>query len=145
MKKLRIAQLSTPLIPVPPENYGGTELVVYNITEGLVRRGHQVTLFAPGDSKTSANLIPTFPKSLSPAKMEELFSPLALKLFWLHSLPSLYHIVQAFEKAGDFDIIHNHFHYLGSFFTDLVKIPVVHTYHGDFFGAQKSPIENIIF
>src|SRR5918996_1305076 len=53
---LRIAMISTPFIPVPPRDYGGTELVVYQLVEGLVQRGHEVTLFATGDSHTSAEL-----------------------------------------------------------------------------------------
>lgn len=145
MKKLRIAQLSTPFIPVPPPDYGGTELVVHNIAEELVRRGHDVTLFAPGESKTSAKLIAPFPKALKPKEMEELFSPLALKLFWMHSLPSIYHTVTAFEKADQFDIIHSHLHYLGNLFADFVRTPTIHTYHGDLKSAQESPIERMVF
>lgn len=144
MRKLRIAQLSTPLISVPPENYGGTELVVHNVTEELVKRGHEVTLFAPGTSKTLAKLVSPFVNELNNVEMEKLFSPLALKLFWTHSLPSLYHAVHAFEMASEFDIIHNHFHYIGLFFSHLVQTPVINTYHGDFSGALKSPIEKMI-
>jgi len=144
MKKLKIAQLSTPFISVPPLNYGGTELVVYNITEGLVKKGHQVTLFAPGDSKTSAQLISPFPKALFYERMQELFSPTAFNLFWLHSLPTIYHGVFPFEQAKNFDIIHNHLHYIGLFFSQLVKTPTIHTYHGDFASAIKSPIEKMI-
>ena len=144
MRKLKIAQISTPFISVPPKGYGGIELVVANLTEGLVRRGHEVTLFAPGGSKTSAKLISPFQKVLDKRGMEELFSPLAIKLFWLHSLPSLYHAVVGFEKAEEFDIIHNHFHYLGLILSSLVKTPTVHTYHGDFSSAVKSPIEKLV-
>ncbi len=144
MKKLKIAQLSTPFISVPPPNYGGIELVVYNLTEGLVKKGHQVTLYAPGDSKTSAKLESSFPKALFYENMQSLFSPLAFNLFWLHSLPTLYHAILPFEKANQFDIIHNHLHYLGLFFTNLVKTPILHTYHGDFSSAIKSPIEKMV-
>ena len=144
MKKLRIAQVSTPFITVPPKDYGGIELVVANLTEGLVKKGHEVTLFAPGDSQTSAKLFAPFEKAVSMKAMEKMFSPLAKKLFWLHSLPSLYHITAAFERANEFDIIHNHLHYLGLFFGSLVKTPTVHTYHGDFSSAIKSPIERMI-
>src|SRR5215208_7143940 len=49
---LRIAMISTPFIPVPPKDYGGTELIVHELVEGLLDRGHQVTLFATGDSQT---------------------------------------------------------------------------------------------
>ena len=54
---MRIAQLAPLYEPVPPEGYGGTELAVHQITEELVRRGHEVTLFASGDSQTSARLV----------------------------------------------------------------------------------------
>lgn len=53
---LRIAMISTPFIPVPPRDYGGTELIVHELVEGLLDRGHQVALFATGDSRTRAAL-----------------------------------------------------------------------------------------
>lgn len=53
---MRIAMISTPFVPTPPRDYGGTELVVAELTEGLLARGHDVTLFATGDSHTSAEL-----------------------------------------------------------------------------------------
>ena len=56
MKKLKIAQIAPPWISVPPKKYGGTELVISHLTEELVMRGHQVTLFASGDSITKAKL-----------------------------------------------------------------------------------------
>ena len=56
---MRIAQLAPPLERVPPVGYGGTERVIHVLTEELVRRGHEVTLFASGDSRTSARLVPT--------------------------------------------------------------------------------------
>src|ERR1051325_10870615 len=56
---MRIAQVAPPFETVPPTRYGGTERVVHTLTEELVRRGHEVTLFAAGDSRTSARLVPT--------------------------------------------------------------------------------------
>jgi hypothetical protein len=53
---MRIALISTPFLTVPPRLYGGTELIVHELAEGLVRRGHDVELFATGDSRTSATL-----------------------------------------------------------------------------------------
>ena len=58
---MKIAMISTPFLRVPPRDYGGTELVVYELVEGLVRRGHDVTLFATGDSATSAELALALP------------------------------------------------------------------------------------
>lgn len=141
---MKIAQVSTPFIAVPPRDYGGIELVVANLTEGLTKKGHDITLFAPGNSKTSAKLVAPYPFELNKTENEKLFSELALKLSWMGSFPSLYHEIQAFEKAQEFDIIHNHFHYFGLFFGALVKTPVVHTYHGDLSSAQNSPIEAMI-
>ena len=57
MKKLRIAQIAPLWFPVPPKKYGGTERIISFLTEGLIERGHQVTLFAPKNSKTKAKLI----------------------------------------------------------------------------------------
>src|SRR3990172_7118997 len=61
---MRIAVVAPPVEPVPPPLYGGTERVVSNLTEELVRRGHDVTLFASGDSLTSARLVPCVPRAL---------------------------------------------------------------------------------
>ncbi len=61
---MRIAILAPLWKPVPPKGYGGTELIVHNITEELVIRGYDVTLFASGDSKTSAKLFPIVEKNL---------------------------------------------------------------------------------
>ena len=63
-KKLRIAMLAPPYLPVPPPLYGGTEKIVSLLTEGLVALGHDVTLFASGDSVTHAKLSSIFPKAL---------------------------------------------------------------------------------
>jgi len=143
-KKLKIAQLSTPFFDTPPKTYGGTELVVHWLTEELVRRGHKVTLFATGNSETSAKLEYVFKKALGPGKPKGLLSKLAKKLSWALALPSLYHAILPFEKANQFDIIHNHFHYYGLFFSSLIKTPVLTTYHGDLSTAEKCPIEKLI-
>lgn len=65
MKKLRIAQIAPLVERVPPKKYGGTERVVYHLTEGLVEKGHDVTLFASGDSLTTARLIAPIKEGLS--------------------------------------------------------------------------------
>jgi glycogen synthase len=61
---MRIAQVSPPLESDPPSEYGGTGRVIATLTKELVRRGHDVTLFAPGDSCTSAHLVPTVERAL---------------------------------------------------------------------------------
>ena len=65
---MRIAQLAPPLESVPPAAYGATERVIHTLTEELVRRGHDVTLFASGDSQTSARLVPICEQSLWPRR-----------------------------------------------------------------------------
>jgi glycosyltransferase involved in cell wall biosynthesis len=100
---LRIAQLAPPFESVPPLGYGGTERVVSTLTEELVRRGHDVTLFASGDSRTSARLVPIVDRAL-----------------WHHDPPCndfATHQAAIFstilDEVDDFDIVHSHLDYLG--------------------------------
>ncbi len=96
---MRIAQIAPPWITIPPKNYGGTESVIYNLVEEQVAQGHDVTLFAPGDAKTSANLVSFFPKSL-----------LREGVPWTMHLKAFYHLQKSLEqvKAQNFDIVHTH-------------------------------------
>lgn len=126
MKKLRIAQLSTPWERVPPPKYGGTELIASHLTEELTRRGHTVTLFATGDSITKANLRSIYPKALYRAGIP-----------WTNSSWPLLHVQECMERSNEFDIIHNHFNYFGLAMGAYVKTPIVTTYHGDFETAEK--------
>jgi len=123
-KKLRIAQLVLPWLPLPPPGYAGTERVVYNLTEGLVKKGHKVTLFSVGETKTSAKLEYIFEKAfgLQPDVMKTLKS----------SFYPLMHVANCFEKQDDFDIIHSHAQFLALPFASISKIPSVHTFHRTF-------------
>nr|HET6902217.1 glycosyltransferase [Ktedonobacteraceae bacterium] len=96
---MKIAHIAPPWIAIPPKNYGGTEIVIYNLVEAEVAQGHDVTLFAPGDTKTSAKLISFFPKPL----LEE-------GVPWPGHLKAFYHLYKAVEyiKEHDFDIVHTH-------------------------------------
>ncbi|HXG05343.1 MAG TPA: glycosyltransferase family 4 protein [Candidatus Binatia bacterium] len=116
---MRIAQVSPLYEPVPPRLYGGTERVVAWLTEELVRRGHEVTLFASGDSRTSARLVSPWPRALrlDPARPDP------------HALHTL-ELAQVFSAAGRFDVIHCHVDYLAFPYGRLVSTPVVHTLHG---------------
>lgn len=120
-KKLRIAQLVLPWISLPPRGYAGTERVVYNLTEGLVKKGHQVTLFSVGESKTSARLEYVFEK------------PLGLQTDVMKTLKSSFypwiHVANCFEKQDQFDIIHSHAQFLGLPFAAVAKTPSIHTFH----------------
>jgi glycosyltransferase involved in cell wall biosynthesis len=121
--KMKIAQIAPLIERVPPKTYGGTERVVHALTEELVRRGHDVTLFASGDSETSAKLISVYPISLREAKVEKLYSANA----W-----SLLNIGKAYELQDQFDIIHDHNSYISLPTANLSKTPVVMTVHGEF-------------
>lgn len=144
MQKLRIAQIAPPFLSVPPHTFGGTEAVVSNITEELVKRGHDVTLFASGDSQTTAKLEYTFQKALNYEEIEKTLSPLAQKLRWMSSLPVFMHIIRALEQEKRFDIIHDHTHYLTCFFSDFLRTPLLLTYHGSFSLAEQSHIEKML-
>lgn len=91
---MRIAMVSTPFLAVPPKDYGGTELVVHELVDGLVDRGHAVTLFATGDSTTRAELRSLYPQAHWPP----------------HPLADLNHLTWAMRgaAAGRFDVVHVH-------------------------------------
>ncbi len=91
-RRLRIAQIAPPHRAIPPAGYGGSELVAGNLTEELVRRGHEVTLFAHPDSTTSARLV-AFPEAAGITDFDR---------------HELVHAARALERAADFDIVHNH-------------------------------------
>jgi len=114
---MRIAQIAPLWIPVPPLTYGGTELVVSLITEELVKRGHKVTLFSTGDSKTSANLVPIWPKSLWRANLA---TPHAVYSLLFNEL---------LKRQDEFDIIHDHCEFYSAPFSKFLKVPVVSTIH----------------
>lgn len=120
---MRIAQVAPMFEAVPPQQYGGTERVVSYLTEELVRRGHDVTLFASGDSRTSARLVPTTESALrkrfSLQEMKELAFPLHLGM-----------IGDVLQHADEFDIIHCHIDYFPWAFEQFVRTPIVTTLHG---------------
>jgi glycosyltransferase involved in cell wall biosynthesis len=118
---MRIAQISPLWESVPPSTYGGIELVVSLLTDELVRRGHEVVLFASGDST-------------SPARLESVH-PHALRLDQSVREHSIYEMLQlgnVYEQAQEFDIIHSHVGCAALPYSNLVKTPTVHTLHGVF-------------
>jgi len=115
---MRIAQVSPLKERVPPLTYGGIELVVSLLTDELVRRGHEVTLFASGDSQTLARL-----KSVSPHALR--LDPTIQE----YDAYELLELSQVYEQAATFDIIHSHLGYYALPFTNLVKTPTIHTLH----------------
>jgi glycosyltransferase involved in cell wall biosynthesis len=119
---MRIAQVTPLWEQVPPPAYGGTEIVVNLLTEELVRRGHQVTLFASGDSKTLAHLNPGCDRALRPLGME----PAEYAAYEQRQLEKV------FRAAAEFDIIHSHVETPGFPYAHRCPTPVVHTLHGPF-------------
>lgn len=116
---MRIAQVAPLIESVPPHGYGGTERVVSYLTEELVREGHQVTLFASGDSVTSAELVPCAPRSL---RLDpDVVDPIAHQTVELEAVAA---------QAHRFDVIHWHLDYFHFPMSRRLRIPHVTTLHG---------------
>src|SRR5438128_5625800 len=115
---LRVAILAPISWRVPPRHYGPWEHFASLLTEGLVKRGVDVTLFATADSLTTARLVPTAPTGYSedPALHAKAWEGL--------------HISAVFERADEFDLIHNSFDFLPLTYSGLIDTPVVTTIHG---------------
>jgi glycosyltransferase involved in cell wall biosynthesis len=116
---MRIAQVSPLNESVPPSLYGGTERVVSYLTEELVRLGHEVTLFASGDSQTAANLVKVCPQALwRDARIRE-------------TLPHHVRLLElVFREASQFDVIHFHCDYIHFPLVRRCQFPTVTTMHG---------------
>lgn len=119
-KKLRIAQVAPLWYPVPPNKYGGTERVISFLTEGLINRGHEVTLFAAPGSQTSAKLVSIFDQPLVEMGVE-----------WSDHAWNMKNLQTVYERAqaGEFDIIHNHIETFHLFMENLVSTPTLTTIH----------------
>jgi glycosyltransferase involved in cell wall biosynthesis len=116
---MKIAQVPPLIESVPPKGYGGTERIVSFITEELVRRGHDVTLFATEDSDTKATLVPIVSKGLR--MLEQNVDSLAYHLIQINKVS---------KEAQHFDIIHFHNDYLHFPVSRLNSYPHVTTLHG---------------
>src|SRR5436190_21413461 len=118
MFQMKIAQVAPLYESVPPQAYGGTERVVSYLTEELVRTGHEVTLFASGDSVTGARLVPCCERSLR--LDNQAIDHLAHHVLMLE---------QVFKRVHEFDIIHFHIDYLQfslSRRSDLAQLTTLH-------------------
>ena len=115
---MRIAVLSPISWRTPPLHYGPWESVVSLLTEELVQMGLDVTLFATGDSQTSGKLVAVCPR---PYSEDHSVDP---------KVAECLHISEIFERAAEFDIIHNNFDFLPLSYSGLVETPVVTTIHG---------------
>ena len=119
MDRLRIALVAPPMLPVPPPTYAGTERVVAALGEELVARGHDVTLFAPGDSQFKGRLVPTPERSLwSTGYRDDVSSFINVTLG------------RVWADIDNFDIVHSHVETLGFLFARHCPIPVLTTLHG---------------
>lgn len=115
---MRIAQLAPLTESVPPKEYGGTERIVSYLSEELVRQGHEVTVFASGDSETAASLVSVCDQNL--------------RADTTVSLPEVYLIQsleRAFRMASKFDLFHNHTHFNAFPWASRSNIPVLTTLH----------------
>jgi glycosyltransferase involved in cell wall biosynthesis len=116
---LRIAQVAPPLERIPPLAYGGTERVMYELIVELVRRGHEVTTFASGDSEVPGRLVPTVPTALRPAGNTD--DPTG---FFLSTA------VAVLDRQAEFDIIHSHLEWTSLLLARAARLPLAATFHG---------------
>jgi glycosyltransferase involved in cell wall biosynthesis len=116
---MRIAVIAPPWYTVPPSGYGGIEWVVALLADGLTERGHQVTLFAPPGSETEAELDPP----LGEVPPEGLIGDP-----WYEAA----HAISAYDRAGEFDLVHDHTGPVGASIGAMSDGPTVHTLHGPF-------------
>jgi glycosyltransferase involved in cell wall biosynthesis len=117
---MRIAQVAANTEPVPPHGYGGTELIVSLITEELVKRGHEVTLFAAGTSETKARLITVVDQALRPA---EKYNMLQWPAFDMQTL------IEVENHQSEFDIVHSHMSWSALPVLDRLKCATITTLH----------------
>lgn len=118
-RRLRLAQVAPPIEPVPPPGYGGTERIVDELARELSRRGHEVVLFASGDSGSPGRLIETVPRALRGQGFTGDFSP------WITATQ-----LQVLRHEADFDLIHSHLDFHSVLLSRTATTPVVGTLHG---------------
>ncbi|HEY2782325.1 MAG TPA: glycosyltransferase family 4 protein [Steroidobacteraceae bacterium] len=116
---MKIAQVAPLIEAVPPKLYGGTERVVAYLTDALVELGHDVTLFASGDSQTNASLASVWPRALR-------LDPNVLD----YSAPLCMQLEALSRRAHEFDVIHCHLDHLAYPILRLLKVPSLSTLHG---------------
>ncbi len=117
-RPLRVGMLAPISWRTPPRRYGPWELVTSLLTEGLVAAGVDVTLFATGDSATGGRLVSVCPRGYSE-------DPSVDAKVW-----ECLHVANCFERAAEFDVIHNQFDFLPLSYSRLVNTPLVTTIHG---------------
>jgi glycosyltransferase involved in cell wall biosynthesis len=131
---MRIAQVAPLTEAIPPKLYGGTERVVSWLTEELITLGHEVTLFASGDSKTSARLDAVWPR--------------ALRLDGTVRDPNALHVLmleRVYQRVADFDFLHFHLDYYPFSLFSRQPTPFVTTLHGRLDLPEHQPVFDAIF
>jgi len=126
---MRIALLSPVWFPVPPTGYGGIEWVVSILADSLADAGHDVTLFASGDSRTKAKLVSVYPVAPS----ERIGT----------SLTELHHALACYERADQFDVVNDHSGLPAAALGGAVETAVVHTVHGPLDGEAGPVYEQV--
>ena len=126
---LSIAIIAPTWFAVPPSGYGGIEWVVSLLADGLVDAGHDVTLFASGDSRTKARLVSVYAEAPS-----SLIG---------RSMPEFHHALGCYARADEFDVINDHSGMLGAALGATVETPVGHTAHGPLEGEPGEIYELI--
>jgi glycosyltransferase involved in cell wall biosynthesis len=126
---MKIAQVAPLTEAVPPKFYGGTERVVAYLTDALVEMGHDVTLFASGDSRTKARLVPIWPQALRlDPSVRDYFAPVFMELETVA------------RHAREFDVIHAHLDYFGYPLLRRLGVPSVTTLHGRLDLPELAPL-----
>lgn len=120
--QMKIAVVGSLWLPTPPVKYGGTEHVIATLVDGLVAKGHDVTLFAPATAKTLGRLVPTVPYALRDKGIS-----------WENTSFTAFHLSEVFDRAHEFDIIHMHVNknqdYLSFPLSLLANVPTLFTIH----------------
>lgn len=146
---MRVAMLAPISWPLPPTGYGPWEQVACNLTEELVRLGHDVTLFAARGTTTAARLVETCPHALSTWPEHERDRPQAFdpRTGLLEGPPDARvleqnHIATCMERAaaGEFDVVHSHLHVHALVFSRLIRCPLVSTLHGAAWVRATHPV-----
>ena len=146
---MRIAMLAPISWPLPPTGYGPWEQVAYNLTEELVKLGHDVTLFAAAGSVTAAKLVETCPHAMSVWPEAERNAPRRFdaRTGLLEGPPDTrvweeLHLAACMERAagGEFDVVHSHLHVHALVYARLIRCPLVSTLHGAAWVRSAHPI-----
>jgi len=124
-RRFRIAMLAPPWIPVPPRGYGGVEVVLSLLVDGLVARGHDVTLFASPGSRSSADVREVLPDTHEDDIHDSMYEA--------DHVARVFEAVDEAAAAGHgYDVLHDHSGFTAVAMADRVAVPVVHTLHGPF-------------